>query len=1493
MVDGIERGGLNYEINVTGNFEERFARFEALLQKLETQAKVSGKTTVTKEATKGTASVKAEESAQQKVIGTLNKKSAVEKKILQLRNRQQVAISKQVSNEKVLTDTVERKQKAEVSIQKVQLKTVKTSIALSKAEERIANTALKRLEIEKAIKLARLQGATTPAQISQVTGLSTAALGKSSKIIAAQNESLKTQERLRKQNLKIQKNQVTEGEKNRRLHRDILNFAKKQRVSLQRAAKELGVSASKAKLLGIEMNKVNDFASNFLFTFRRLVGILAIFTLARRFAGLIGNAVKEMTRFNSVLEQSRIGFAALLSSAGEMVDVNGQLVTGAEEYIRALDIAEDIQTKIRLSALGTVATYEDLLGAFQSGIGPGLAAGLNLDQIEAVTIALVKAASTLGVEGAQFTEEVRSIIQGTGALRTTRLLQIPGLSKENIRLAKEQGRLFDQIIDTLEPFNKATEDITKSWAGLQSQVRDAVSSLLASGSVEYFDTLKTAMEGFVNSLINRDKVLKDNFGLNPDAVAAVEEVSNALQAVVEDFGTLVSFDELFGSLRLNFAAIGEVLKLVSAFLVPVIVGFGRGVTLVMGMLAGILKIGRVIFKIVPKTVVKGFKEILAFVSSIVGILLTWIVLTKIYNGLLLATKTIIASIGVIQSAYLLVLEILSAVQKARIAQESILLAITTAIAGVVSITALVIGAIVLTVGVILVKTGALSKLFGKINKSLDDSNSKLGKIKDSILGGTNAIFSQGEATKKLEASFKSLEDRLIKMQNATKSLLLTSAIRGEAKQIFTAITSGLEKFANDSIELRKTIEQNEAEILKKEKIRNQARIKLEKELGDAQANRLFMISLAQKRRLSLKGHGGHGREDFDKPPEIFQKQAKIQKELNVAETSLNATVQQSNKLQEVRQQLLQKNIDLIEEKVRQETISLNEELSGNKSINERFELRKALILEEVRNAKAVVKAFELQRLELEKQEELKLNNDVLDERSISAINETIRLAKEANADTESILALEAARDKTAERNLIRRSKEEAIIRTMKKDLEDMVRIVVTNDWLVAMSEGFKAGIKEFIAGAEPLAQGFADAMQSALEDAVDSASEAITDLIDPRVDAPAAQEVVGEILLSFADELINTILSEFLQNMLTSFLGLQSTEQIQIAAIQANTAALGVVATALGADEAVGSLTGPPAPLMGPPAERFGVTEGLAGPPAPVDPILLAATEANTAALAADTIATTVDTTATVADTTATVVDATATATNAAATTANSVATAVNTGGIFANTIATITNTVQGIAAFIANTAATLFNTIALWVNAAIPFQHGGLVTARGGRARNFAKGGWVNPLGIVPTYTSAQGFASGGDVKRHPRPSYISPADTVPAWLAPNEFVVQKSVVQRFGARFFDMINRGIITPGMLGSGFISPKMGQRHLAGNITRSQRVYGLAHGGVVGSPSPSVAASRSDTGGGGTIVLPVIAADDNTMEQIISGGIDVFEQGVNDTPDFTNQNESNS
>ena len=1347
MADGIDRGGLDYNINVGGNFEDKFAKFNALVKQVDATTAASARKVATKPKT-GAEAAKAEVKARNQVTVALNKQNAVEKRIFQLKNRQQVAISKQVKNEQVITDAVERRFKADVAIDKVKLKTVKSSISESKAQERIARIALKRLEIEKAIRIARQAGPVGPSQISQVTRLTAAELGRNDKAIAAQNLSIKEQEILRKRNIRLQQRAIKEAEKLRRQEEKIVSVTKSRSAEEKKVARELKSSAKNAEKLGNSLKRADDFASNFLFTFRRLIGILAIFTLARRFAALIGGAVKEMARFNSVLEQSRISFATLVAAAGDMVTVTGELITGTEEYVKALEVAEDLQKRLRIDALGTVATFEDLLGAFQAGIGPGLAAGLNLQEIETVTVAMVKAASTLGVAGSQFTEEIRSIIQGTGQLRTTRLLQIPGLSKESINLAKEQGRLFEQITEALGPFNDATEDVVKSFAGLQSQIKDAISSLLASGSVEYFDTLKDSMQGFVNSLIDRDEILKGNFGLNEDAVAAVDEVSSALKGVIDDFKQLVAFDELFGSLRLNFAAVGESLKLASDLISPIVVGIARGVTLMNTFVAFTLKLARALANVLPKPLLAGFKEILAIISTVVGLSVAWALLSKVVSAAYVAVQAVLGSIAVIK-ATIIALSTIWNLALINIANKmGIIQAFSLAIAATVSLTALVVGAIVGLILILAVKTGALSKLFGKINESLDGTKKSLKDILKDVVGGTNAILGQSDAVKELRAGFAATEDAVEKLQNRIKAGLLTAAIRGEARPIFTAFSDGFAKANDKVIKARRELQQVNRQIDKEQETRD-------KEAVGRALLTSFQIVAAQA--LAEEGFGEETGADAE--ASFARDLTQATQELLKVEAEYQALIHRRRELEQAIADTLDNQVKSINQQVVLARDALDRQQDGVKNINDSFELRKTLIEEEVRNARHLVQEYALQRLEVEKQQALFENNERLRSESISAIDETIEKAKELKLETEALNDLERSKTQTISNNNLARANELATIKTMKRDLDDLANIVVENDWLEAMSNGFEQGALEFIEQADTLAEGFGEAMQSALENAVSAASDAITDLFDPRTEGEDPAVIAGELLLDFTNMLVNTVLQQFVANLLVGFFGLKTSEAIL-------TNALGINGIA---------------------------TNGL------------------TLAMNANTIA------------------------------------------VNANTIASAGATGAGA-------------------------YKGGFVTSGGSIARGYMNGGFIDFAKLIPT---VKGYATGGGVS-HPRPAGISPVDTVPAWLQPGEFIFRKSIVDRLGAGFLNMIN----------SGAISPDMGRNFLESRMARTKGVYGMAGGGSV--PGPSVTASRQTSdSGGGTSVLPILVADEDTMDQLTSGGRDVFQSEVNDTPDTGNQNVSNA
>ena len=155
----------------------------------------------------------------------------------------------------------------------------------------------------------------------------------------------------------------------------------------------------------------------------------------------------------------------------------------------------------------------------------------------------------------------------------------------------------------------------------------------------------------------------------------------------------------------------------------------------------------------------------------------------------------------------------------------------------------------------------------------------------------------------------------------------------------------------------------------------------------------------------------------------------------------------------------------------------------------------------------------------------------------------------------------------------------------------------------------------------------------------------------------------------------------------------------------------------------------------------------------------------------------------------------------------------------------------------------------------------------------------------IIALLTSAfkkggkvQGFASGGDVNKLPRPSNIPASDTVPAWLTPGEFVMRKEAVDKYGTVIMDAINRGILNPASFGR-TVAPVM--------QSRQKGVRAFAAGGAVASGR----AGREAGGSPRQIVLPVLATSEENLDQIITGGRSAFAKNVNKTPIIGDPNRS--
>ena len=176
-------------------------------------------------------------------------------------------------------------------------------------------------------------------------------------------------------------------------------------------------------------------------------------------------------------------------------------------------------------------------------------------------------------------------------------------------------------------------------------------------------------------------------------------------------------------------------------------------------------------------------------------------------------------------------------------------------------------------------------------------------------------------------------------------------------------------------------------------------------------------------------------------------------------------------------------------------------------------------------------------------------------------------------------------------------------------------------------------------------------------------------------------------------------------------------------------------------------------------------------------------------------------------------------------------------------TAATATATAASTTATLLGTANGLLTEIA--VNTAVSAATGGL-----------AKGG------LVP-----KAFAHGGSVHGFARPSNIPASDTVPAWLTPGEFVMKRAAVQKWGAGLLASMNNGVINP----ASFSMASLGLRQA------SSAVQGFASGGPVRQAANT---SNQPQQVVKQVVLPVLPASDDTMDQMISGGITSFTNGVN-------------
>ena len=353
-----------------------------------------------------------------------------------------------------------------------------------------------------------------------------------------------------------------------------------------RASKQQEAASKRAANAQARLNKrlkvTDNSAQQLLFTFRRLVGVLALFTIARQVTQGFTALVKAGFEFNQTLERSRLGIAGIITAVAKVTDAQGKQLKGAEAFLAAQVAARRQQQLLRQDALNTTATFQELLDAFQIALGPGLAAGFNLDQVRQFSVLISQAASNIGLPQRQLSEEIRAILTGNIRQTTTRIAQVLNLTNKEIRKMKALGAdvFFESLRERLQGFALGAQSAAQTVGGLLVRLKDVTELVSGAAAKGAFETLRGILKDLFGALTVTEKTkVGDLLRPDPQAQKAFEAIFFAIERILTRIATL---GKAIGIEGLTTAAnvLATTLEIAAGFVVGIVEGISSIASLI-------------------------------------------------------------------------------------------------------------------------------------------------------------------------------------------------------------------------------------------------------------------------------------------------------------------------------------------------------------------------------------------------------------------------------------------------------------------------------------------------------------------------------------------------------------------------------------------------------------------------------------------------------------------------------------------------------------------------------------------------------------------------------------------------------------------------------------------------------------------------------------------------------------------------------------------------
>lgn len=262
-----------------------------------------------------------------------------------------------------------------------------------------------------------------------------------------------------------------------------------------------------------ELQSTNTAATAFYSALKNaggaMAGGLGVYSIGDQLSSLVSKGMV----FTKTMETNEVGMAGILTS---MTRINGRQL----EWNEAMGISRKLIRDLNTDAMATAATSEELVGTFRALLGPGLGAGMSIEQIRQFSTIGVNAVKSLGLDGRQVIQELRDLVQGGIQPASSTLATALGLKDSDIKEAKASAEgLYSFLMKRIAGFEQAAAATPKTLAGIEDQIKEGTTLGMAKGLEPVFNEYKDVLLDIKGAIIDPDFGVSDTFVSNIKAAS--------------------------------------------------------------------------------------------------------------------------------------------------------------------------------------------------------------------------------------------------------------------------------------------------------------------------------------------------------------------------------------------------------------------------------------------------------------------------------------------------------------------------------------------------------------------------------------------------------------------------------------------------------------------------------------------------------------------------------------------------------------------------------------------------------------------------------------------------------------------------------------------------------------------------------------------------------------------------------------------------------------